>query len=392
MGKIAARPETRKLFFDFRYRGKRCREQTALKDTPPNRKRLNGILAKIEAEITLGSFDYSTYFPNSKNVGLFSTIKEASLQNQTGISPKFKDFVEEWYLEKSIEWRSSHKVTIRQIIDKYLLQSFGEKQLDTITRKDIFDFRAGLSKIKGRKAETLSPSRINHIMNPLRMILQEGANRYGYVTPYQGIKALKVLKTDVEPFTISEVKKIIKTVRPDYRNYFTVRFFTGMRSSEIHGLKWENIDFSNRLILVRQALVERELVPVKNDGSFREIEMSSLVFEALKEQQGATGDYEYVFMTTKQTPLDTNNVTKRVWYPLLRHLGLSKRRPYHTRHTTATLWLASGESPEWIARQMGHSTTTMLFRVYSRFVPNLTRSDGSAFESLLRNSLMEDSK
>ncbi|MDX2503423.1 MAG: site-specific integrase, partial [Gammaproteobacteria bacterium] len=38
------------------------------------------------------------------------------------------------------------------------------------------------------------------------------------------------------------------------------------------------------------------------------------------------------------------------------------------------------------ARQMGHSTTEMLFRVYSRYVPNLTRNDGSAFEKLLERS------
>lgn len=76
-------------------------------------------------------------------------------------------------------------------------------------------------------------------------------------------------------------------------------------------------------------------------------------------------------------------MTKRVWYPLLAYLGLEKRRPYQTRHTAATLWLASGEAPEWIARQMGHTSTEMLFRVYSRYVPNLTRQDGSAFERLL---------
>jgi len=32
---------------------------------------------------------------------------------------------------------------------------------------------------------------------------------------------------------------------------------------------------------------------------------------------------------------------------------------------------------------MGHTTTEMLFRVYSRFVPNLTRQDGTAMERLL---------
>ena len=58
-------------------------------------------------------------------------------------------------------------------------------------------------------------------------------------------------------------------------------------------------------------------------------------------------------------------------------------RLYQSRHTAATLWLASGENPQWIARQLGHSSTEMLFKVYSRFVPNLTRQDGSAFERLL---------
>ena len=68
---------------------------------------------------------------------------------------------------------------------------------------------------------------------------------------------------------------------------------------------------------------------------------------------------------------------------LLQVLGLDRRRPYETRHTCATLWLAAGEAPEWIARQLGHTTTEMLFRVYSRYVPNLTRRDGSAFENLV---------
>jgi integrase len=79
-------------------------------------------------------------------------------------------------------------------------------------------------------------------------------------------------------------------------------------------------------------------------------------------------------------------VTKRVWYPLLRYLSLKKRRPYQTRHTAATLWLAAGENPLWIAQQLGHASPEMLFRVYGRFVPNLTRRDGSAFERLLASS------
>ncbi|QID17343.1 DUF3596 domain-containing protein [Nitrogeniibacter mangrovi] len=41
MGSIRKRADNGKLFLDFRYRGKRCREQTDLDDTSANRKRLN---------------------------------------------------------------------------------------------------------------------------------------------------------------------------------------------------------------------------------------------------------------------------------------------------------------------------------------------------------------
>lgn len=68
-------------------------------------------------------------------------------------------------------------------------------------------------------------------------------------------------------------------------------------------------------------------------------------------------------------------------------MGYALRRPYQMRHTAATLWLASGEAPEWIARQLGHTSTEMLFRVYSRYVPNLTRQDGSAMERLLASRM-----
>jgi integrase len=94
-----------------------------------------------------------------------------------------------------------------------------------------------------------------------------------------------------------------------------------------------------------------------------------------------------VFCNIEGKPLDNKNFSDRVWYPLLRHLGLERRRPYQTRHTAATLWLASGEAPAWIAMQLGHSDQQMLFKVYARYVPNLTRQDGSAMERLLAAKL-----
>jgi integrase len=217
----------------------------------------------------------------------------------------------------------------------------------------------------------------------LRQILQEAADRHEFTMPMGRLRPLKVPKSDVAPFTLEQVQLIVDSVRKDYRNYMIVSFFTGMRSGERHGLKWKYIDFERRLILVREAFVGGEDEYTKNDSSQRDIQMGQVVFDAMQEQHTATGKMEYVFCNRAGEPLDTNNFAKRVWYPLLRHLGLELRRPYQARHTAATLWLASGEAPEWIARQLGHASTEMLFRVYSRFVPNLTRRDGSAFDRLL---------
>ena len=155
------------------------------------------------------------------------------------------------------------------------------------------------------------------------------------------------------------------------------------RSGEIHGLQWKYIDFERRQILVRETLVRGNVEYTKTDGSQREIAMSEPVYEALLTQRQRTGQQDYVFCTANGAPLDNDNFTNRVWYPLLRHLGLEARRPYQTRHTCATLWLAAGENPEWVARQLGHVDTTMLFKTYSRFIPNLTRTDGSAFNALV---------
>lgn len=150
-------------------------------------------------------------------------------------------------------------------------------------------------------------------------------------------------KSDVQPFSLEEVNLILDKVRTDYRNYYIVRFFTGMRTGEIDGLKWNYVDFNPGLILVRETIVGGEEDYTKNDFSQRDIKIIAPVMDALRRQYRATGNFsEFVFCNREGKPLEHNNVTKRIWYPLLTRLGLEKRRPYQTRHTAATLWLAAG--------------------------------------------------
>lgn len=395
MASIRARGD--KLFMDFRHNNIRCREQTLLTDTPNNRRKLTKLLNQIDADIRLGCFVYSEYFPESKNAAKFvkqdiqarrkkeellGSYKTASQELQGITTISFEEFANEWYQENEVRWKPSYIESMQLYLNSYLIPHFGDINVDQITRPDILKYRAQIMQIRpgGKK---LSAEFVNHVMTPLRMILREAADRYGFRCQFENIKPLRIERRDVHPFTLDEVMDFLQVVREDFRDYFTVRFFTGMRTSEIDGLKWRYVDFNLGLISVRDTYVHGKMSTTKTVGSMRDIQMSSMVVEALKRQQKVTGDGEFVFCNAEGNPLDKGNIRDRVWKPTLKKMGIAYRRPYETRHTAATLWLAAGEAPEWIARQMGHSNTKMLFEIYSRFVPNLTRQDGSAFERLL---------
>lgn len=401
MAKVRTRPETGTLYLDFFYRGMRCREQTALKDTTENRRRVQTLANRIQKEIEQGTFSYAQHFPNSPKAAQFAesgaispvlaparapTSPSVAPERQT---PRFAEFAELWFLEMSPQWRRLHRQGVREVLDKNLLPTFGDRPLHQISKADVLGFRAELAKLPGRKGDCLGAARINKIMCFLRQVLNEAADRFEFTPAFRSIKPLKQKRTDVQPFSLDEVQKILATVRPDYRDYLTVRFFTGLRTGEANGLKWKHVDLERNLILVRETVVNgREEDGVKTDTSIRDITMLPMVREAIDGRlKHRKPDCPWVFATAEGNPIDGHNFCNRVWYPLLRYLELESRRPYQTRHTAATLMLAAGENPEWIAQIMGHSTTAMLFKVYSRFVPNLTRRDGQAFAGLVHSRM-----
>lgn len=309
-------------------------------------------------------------------------------------TPLFKDFVETWFAECKPGWRPRYQESVRNALDVHLIPAFPNKPVHKIRRADVLAFRAHLAEKPGRLSDTLSNSRVNTVMTFLRQVLTEASLRYEFPPAFQGIKPLKTGKPDVQPFTLAEVNRILEYCREDWRNYFVVRFFTGLRSGEIHGLRWQNVDFDHGLILVRETLVGGEIQKgAKTQESCRDIPMLPSVRDALLAQREATPDHvEWVFYNTDLGPICTSNFVSRIWQPLLGYLRLPYRRPYQTRHTTASLLLAAGENPEWVARVLGHTSTEMLFKVYSRFIPNLTRQDGSAMAAVLENLGAEPTK
>ena len=385
MVKIRIRKETGNLIFDFQFQGVRCREQTALPNTKENLMKLETVAKRIDAAITLGQFNYADYFPQSSMAAKFERRAE-HIKSLSSSDPTVAQFKEQWFDEMMPTWRNSYHGSITSIFECHILPAFGKKVVSHITKADILQFRATLAKASPETGKERKATTVNKILKIFRLMIREAADRFHFSNPFDGVKMLKEKRTDIYPLSMDEVNFFLKHVRHDFRNYFKVRFFSGMRSGEVTGLRWEHVDFDRKQILIRETIVRGRVEYTKNDGSYREIDMTAPLFDALKLQQQVTGKQDYVFCNRSGSYLDNRNVCNRVWYPMLDYLGLKRRRLYETRHTAATLWMAAGENPEWIARQLGHVNTEMLFKVYSRYVPNLTRRDGSAFESLLNQN------
>jgi len=414
MGSIRTRNESNTLFFDFRFRSIRCKELTKLKPSKANIFKLEAIMKIIQKEIDEETFSYRKYFPNSKRADLFEGVQAkitpattdeliagaqvaAQVMSRTGVKqaivnidgmPSFSEFSDLWFTEREVDWKRSTQSKVKDILIKHLVPRFRGRRVHEITKADILSYRGALAKADD-EGKSLSATRINGILNILNQILTEAADRHEFVSGFRGIKPLRVPKTKIDPFSLMEVGRILEGAPEEFKPYLTIAFFTGMRTSELLGLTWECLDLARAQLTISQAWVGGELDTTKTTGSERTIDLSTPVISALNQQRKNTESFksEYVFTTPKGLPFNRHNFANRIWHPLLDELKIKRRRPYQTRHTAATLWLASGESPEWIARQMGHTSTRMLFTTYSRYVPNLTRKDGSAFEQLLNSQL-----
>lgn len=391
MASVYSRKETGRLLIEFQYCGVRCREQTALHDTSANRRKLGKIVEQIEAEILLGTFRYRDYFPDSPRAVRFDHVSRSSgPESDDPLSaqqmPRLDSFAWLWFQENSVRWKQSQIDTVRINLRTHIIPLLGHLRIDEVDRSRVLRFRSTLPDHRrgSDSGRRLSNDRINHVMTTLKGVFDEASRRWHLTNPCNDIGRLPVQLPDVHPLTLEEVKLFLANVRPDFHDYFLVRFFTGLRTGEVDGLRWRHVDFERRDILVREARVNGRLETTKNRYSMRDVRMSRAVHSALERQWARTAAIsEYVFCNENGAPLNYRNVNKRVWTPTLRYLEIPYRRAYQTRHTAATLWLAAGENPEWIARQLGHSSTEMLFQRYSRYIPNLTRRDGSAFDTLL---------
>ncbi|MEZ9172749.1 tyrosine-type recombinase/integrase [Vibrio cyclitrophicus] len=382
MAHIRIRPNGR-IQFDIHVYGQRFREGTKQMASPKNLRLAQAALKQMNAEIDLGTFQYRDYFPDSKKVDLFERLQREKYPDR--LYPFFNDFANQWYERQKGNWKSSYQSVVKNTLEHYLIPHFGNTLVSEVSLSQVEFFRQTLQ--EGRKDDgtrKLTNKRINNILWPLIAIISLAAEEHDFKYPFRRYKSLKEEKADSKPLTMEEVRAFLECCDEQWHDYFLLRFWTGMRSCEVHGLHWEHIDFDHRLIRVRQNYVNGEICDVKTPKSRRDLLMCDTLYAAFKRQwEKRDNNSPFVFPSKTGEGLNTQYISQKVWHPTLKKAGLTPRRAYETRHTAAVLHIAAHENPLFISHKLGHSDTKLLFEVYAPYVANASRQDGNAFNDMM---------
>lgn len=304
-----------------------------------------------------------------KEISVYGDIQRDEPVKETKL---FGEVAQQWVKIMSPKVKSSTLKDYRGAMNYYILPRFGNVPIKDIDFLDIEEFRSEMKCSNKRK---------NNVLVPMRSLIKF-ALKAGLIdkNPMDLIENLTVSKPEIYPMSIDEVHRFLDVVKPQYKNFFTVAFYTGMRFGEMAGLKWKNVDFRLGVIKVRETRVRGEEGSPKTKGSIRDIKMLPPVVEALRDQRKATmGKSDYVFLSFYGRPLLPNSVNYRTWKPALKKAGFKPRSLYQTRHTFATLMLDGGELPGWVQKMMGHESLKMILERYYSYIKNYQRDDGSAF-------------
>ena len=163
-----------------------------------------------------------------------------------------------------------------------------------------------------------------------------------------------------------------KTVTNNYRLLIKTAIFTGMRSGEIRGVQWGDIDWNSGQIHVRRSWKEGTFHQPKTQASIRRIDLPEILVAELRTWRLACpkGGDDLVFPNLAGRPMSNTNLLQRGFYPVLRRAGLRKIRFHELRHIFASLLIANGEEIVRVSRLLGHSSPTVTLNVYAHMLPS----------------------
>ena len=276
----------------------------------------------------------------------------------------------------------------KRILASWIYPEFGNKYLDVVTPIMINSFIAKLktsyTKFASRENKPLSNGTIEKIYNVVRTIFNLAyRNDIIVASPCGKVKLelKKEIDEEMHYWTKEEFQRALFLLQGDKTGKGLVvktALMTGLRRSELFGLKW--IDLVGNILSIRRTRqkVNGEMVelPCKTASSVRDIYISDSLMNDLMRYRKKVGATTYIF-----EKIDYDNVTAwfREWE---RKQCLTPIKFHELRHTHATLLLQEGVDVKTIQQRLGHSSITTTLNTYAHAVKELDEKASEVFEKI----------
>lgn len=176
---------------------------------------------------------------------------------------------------------------------------------------------------------------------------------------------------EIKPFNHRELQKILDYNDELIGNFIAISCFTGMRTGELCGLRWQDVDFKNREISIEQQFTKGYLQTPKTKKSKSTIDLPIEALPYFEKQRLKTGLKQYVFYAPRGEPFKNTSYINIVLKKILKELDIEYRGIYQTRHTFASIRLSMGERLDWVSYMLRHESTDITLKRYFKYIKEL---------------------
>jgi integrase len=233
----------------------------------------------------------------------------------------------------------------------------------------------------------LAPKTVNHAVALLKQLLTQAVD-WGYLatSPLGKIRKLRLPRRVLPIWTPAELRRFLLTAHDAWRPVWVVGAFAGLRPGEQQAMRWTEEtwpDFVANKIHVTTSYEARSKVlgAPKTDRSVRDVDMVPTV-RAVLEALPSRVRGGFVFPGVHGGPFP-RSPWRRAWDHTILAAKVRRIRPYDLRHTFASLLIAAGKNPLYIARQMGHYSAGFTLDTYGHLMDALPRRQVEFIDELV---------